>query len=91
MCYKCPNTAWLLFLAFFVVMFFMCGLAYWLNQKRVNLAGLSIGIDFLVRCVCAGVRVCVCVCVCMCVCVYIHIPAARMGLLVARLLWRSKS
>ena len=43
-CVGCPNTAWLLFLLFFVAIVVLVGIAVYLSQKRINLAGLSIGV-----------------------------------------------
>ena len=43
-CKACPNTAWLLFLGFFLALLGMVAIAVYLNRKRINLAGLSIGV-----------------------------------------------
>ena len=45
-CHPCPNLAWLLIMAFFVALTIMLLVGMWLNQRRVNLAALGIGIDF---------------------------------------------
>lgn len=46
-CLPCPDTAWLLFLSFFAALALLAAIAAYLNKKRINLAGLSIGVDFL--------------------------------------------
>lgn len=43
-CKACPNTAWLLFLGFFLALGVAVSVAIYLSRKRVNLAGLSIGV-----------------------------------------------
>ena len=43
-CKTCPNTAWLLFLAFFGAIIVCVALAVWLSSKKINFAGLSIGV-----------------------------------------------
>jgi hypothetical protein len=55
-CHKCPNTAWLLFLSFALAIVAAVAAAVYVTKKRVNLAGLSIGV----------VRVCMCACVHVC-------------------------
>jgi hypothetical protein len=45
-CKPCPNLAWLLIVAFVVVITLMLLVGIWLNQRRVNLAALGIGVDF---------------------------------------------
>ena len=45
-CAKCPNLAWLIILAFVVVVFLLMLLGVWLNKRRINLAALGIGVDF---------------------------------------------
>lgn len=46
-CLECPNLAWLIFVGFGVGMVSIVAFAYFLNKRRVNLAGLSIGVDFM--------------------------------------------
>ncbi len=43
-CVKCPNTAWLLFLSFAIAIVAAVAAAVYLSKKRVNLAGLSVGV-----------------------------------------------
>ena len=43
-CHTCPNTAWLLFLSFAFAIVAVVGAAVYLSRKRVNLAGLSVGV-----------------------------------------------
>jgi hypothetical protein len=43
-CHPCPNTAWLLFLSFAFAIVAAVGAAVYLSRKRVNLAGLSVGV-----------------------------------------------
>ena len=43
-CVKCPNTAWLLFLSFAIAIVAAVSAAVYLSKKRVNLAGLSVGV-----------------------------------------------
>ncbi len=63
-CAPCPNTAWLLFLGFSLAIVAAVGAAVYLSKKRINMAGLSIGVVSV--CVCCvwwcvpGVRVRVC-------------------------------
>lgn len=45
-CEPCPDQAWLLILGFICAVLAMGGLAYYLNKKRVNLSGLTVGVDF---------------------------------------------
>ena len=46
-CPPCPDLAWLFFVGFGVGLLSIVGFAYFLNKRRVNLAGLSIGVDFM--------------------------------------------
>ena len=46
-CVACPSFALLYIMIFLVVVSMIISVAYWLNKKRVNLAALSIGIDFM--------------------------------------------
>ncbi len=46
-CKSCPNTAWLLFLMFALVIVTAVAIAVFLSKKKINFAGLSIGVDFL--------------------------------------------
>jgi hypothetical protein len=46
-CTPCPSFALLYIAIFLVVVVMVVAIAYWLNKKRVNLAALSIGIDFM--------------------------------------------
>ncbi len=43
-CAKCPDTAWLLFLGFALAIVAAVAAAVYLSGKRINLAGLSIGV-----------------------------------------------
>lgn len=43
-CHTCPNTAWLLFLSFSIAIVAAVAAAIYLNSKRINLAGLSVGV-----------------------------------------------
>ncbi len=43
-CHTCPNTAWLLFLSFALAIVAAVAAAVYLSKKRVNLAGLSVGV-----------------------------------------------
>jgi hypothetical protein len=43
-CRTCPNTAWLLFLSFVIAIVTAVAAAIYLNNKRINLAGLSVGV-----------------------------------------------
>jgi hypothetical protein len=45
-CKPCPNLAWLLILAFVVIVCLLLLVGVWLNQRRINLAALGIGVDF---------------------------------------------
>ena len=47
LCVKCPSLAWLYLAGGVVVVLIILYVAYWLNKHRVNLAALSIGVDFL--------------------------------------------
>jgi hypothetical protein len=49
-CATCPSTAWLLFLAFSFAIVAGVAAAVYLSKKRINMAGLSIG----VVCVCVA-------------------------------------
>ncbi len=44
LCVPCPNTAWLLFLMFAIVLSVLVVAAVYLSRKRLNLAGLGIGL-----------------------------------------------
>ena len=45
-CAKCPDMAWI-FIVLFVFAMVMCMLlGVWLNNRRINLAALGIGVDF---------------------------------------------
>ncbi len=57
LCKACPNTGWLLILGVFVIVLCLIGLSVFLTKKRINVAGMSIGVDFLQVCLSA----CVCV------------------------------
>jgi hypothetical protein len=43
-CATCPNTAWLLFLLFAIAVLVAVTGAVYLSKKRVNMAGLSVGV-----------------------------------------------
>jgi hypothetical protein len=43
-CATCPNTAWLLFLGFSLALVCAVAAAVYLSKKRINMAGLSIGV-----------------------------------------------
>ncbi len=43
-CAKCPDTAWLLFLGFALAIVAAVAAAVYLSGKRINMAGLSIGV-----------------------------------------------
>jgi hypothetical protein len=43
-CIRCPNTAWLLFLSFSFAIVAFVAMGVWLSKKKINLAGLSIGV-----------------------------------------------
>ncbi len=45
-CKACPNLAWLLILGFVIVVCILLLIGVWLNQRRINLAALGIGVDF---------------------------------------------
>jgi hypothetical protein len=45
-CEPCPNLAWLLIVAFVLVVTVLLILGVWLNRRRINLAALGIGVDF---------------------------------------------
>jgi hypothetical protein len=53
-CASCPNTAWLLFFGFAVAVTAAVAAAVYLAGKRINMAGLSIGV---VRCGARSARV----------------------------------
>ena len=43
-CHTCPNTAWLLFLSFALAIMVFVAVGVWLSKRKINLAGLSIGV-----------------------------------------------
>ena len=43
-CKKCPNTAWLLFLMFALVLIALVAVSVYLSKKRLSLAILGIGV-----------------------------------------------
>jgi hypothetical protein len=43
-CATCPNTAWLLFFGFSIAIVAAVAAAVYLSKKRINMAGLSIGV-----------------------------------------------
>ncbi len=45
-CAKCPDMAWIFILLFIVAMVLCMLLGVWLNNRRINLAALGIGVDF---------------------------------------------
>ena len=45
-CKACPNLAWLLIVGFVIVVCLLLLVGIWLNQRRINLAALGIGVDF---------------------------------------------
>ena len=45
-CIKCPDSPAGLFIGFIILVVFMCGVAFQLNKRQVNIAVVSIGIDF---------------------------------------------
>jgi len=45
-CVKCPDLGWLFILLFVVGIFTVCGLGMLLNRYKVNLAFISIGVDY---------------------------------------------
>lgn len=49
-CVPCPDTAWLYLAAFVVGVCMLLGFGVFLNKRRINLSGLSIGVDFLQIC-----------------------------------------
>ena len=55
-CRQCPDTAWLLFLSFSVVVVACVAAAVYLSKKRINFAGLSIGVVSLRASQCQSVR-----------------------------------
>ena len=46
-CKPCPDLAWLLVTGFCLVITALLLVGVWLNQRRINLAALGIGVDFL--------------------------------------------
>jgi hypothetical protein len=53
-CEACPNLAWLLIVAFIIIVTLLLLVGVWLNKRRINLAALGIGVDFAQVCVCAA-------------------------------------
>ncbi len=45
-CKPCPDLAWLLIAAFLFIVTLLLIVGVWLNQRRINLAALGIGVDF---------------------------------------------
>jgi hypothetical protein len=45
-CVPCPRQAWLLILLFFIMAVVLCIGGWLLNRKNVNIAFLSIGVDY---------------------------------------------
>ncbi len=45
-CIKCPDSPAALFIGFILLIVFICGGAFQLNKKQVNIAVVSIGVDF---------------------------------------------
>jgi hypothetical protein len=45
-CRHCPNNPWLLIVGFLVIVLFAAVIGYLLNRKSVNIAFLSIGVDY---------------------------------------------
>jgi hypothetical protein len=45
-CVKCPDSPWALVIGFTMLVMVGGGLAYWLNKHKINLAFISIGIDY---------------------------------------------
>lgn len=46
-CIKCPEQAWIILVGFGAVALVAIAGAYWLNKKNVNVAFVSIGVDYL--------------------------------------------
>jgi hypothetical protein len=40
----CPNTAWLIFLAFFIALASLVAASVYMSKRRINLAALGIGV-----------------------------------------------
>ena len=45
-CIKCPDSPYMLFVGFFLVVIFLAAAGYFLNKYNVNIAFLSIGVDY---------------------------------------------
>jgi hypothetical protein len=43
-CKVCPNTAWLIFLAFFIALASLVAASVYMSKRRINLAALGIGV-----------------------------------------------
>jgi hypothetical protein len=62
-CKPCPNLAWLLIVGFVIIVCLLLLVGIWLNQRRINLAALGIGVDFaqVREAGCCATRLCLCV------------------------------
>lgn len=56
-CKKCPDAAWVFILIFVVAIGLLLLLAYFVNKRQINLAGVTIGVDFAQVCRAESVRV----------------------------------
>ena len=45
-CHACPDAAWILIVIFVLAICALLMIGIWLNQRRINLAALGIGVDF---------------------------------------------
>jgi hypothetical protein len=43
-CKPCPNTAWLIFVALFVVLAALVAASVYMSKRRINMAALGIGV-----------------------------------------------
>jgi hypothetical protein len=43
-CKPCPNTAWLIFVALFVVLAVLVAASVYMSKRRINMAALGIGV-----------------------------------------------
>lgn len=46
-CKKCPDQSWMLPLFFAIGITVICGLGFWMNKKNINLALMSVSVDYL--------------------------------------------
>ncbi len=62
-CKKCPNTAWLLFLMFALVLIALVAISVYLSKKRLNLAILGIGVvSASYRSLSVSMQISICLC-----------------------------